>query len=95
MSMVGFVLGLGDRHAENILLDTMTGDAVHVDFNLLFDKGELLKVPEVCLIVYFCSLLKYANLGSAVQTYAQYGTQTFHKANCFYSIDLKHFRWTV
>ncbi|KAI1725259.1 FAD binding domain-containing protein [Ditylenchus destructor] len=47
MSMVGFVLGLGDRHAENILLDTMTGDAVHVDFNLLFDKGELLKVPEV------------------------------------------------
>jgi serine/threonine-protein kinase ATR len=25
MSMVGFVLGLGDRHAENLLIDTMTG----------------------------------------------------------------------
>ncbi|EGO27933.1 hypothetical protein SERLADRAFT_414152 [Serpula lacrymans var. lacrymans S7.9] len=38
MSMVGFILGLGDRHCENILLDTNTGDAVHVDFNCLFEK---------------------------------------------------------
>jgi len=29
---------LGDRHCENILLDTNTGDVVHVDFNCLFDK---------------------------------------------------------
>jgi len=26
---------LGDRHLENILLDTITGGVVHVDFNLL------------------------------------------------------------
>ncbi|KAF9450926.1 hypothetical protein P691DRAFT_724995 [Macrolepiota fuliginosa MF-IS2] len=26
MSMVGFILGLGDRHCENILLDTISGD---------------------------------------------------------------------
>ena len=29
---------LGDRHLENILLDENTGDAIHVDFNCLFDK---------------------------------------------------------
>jgi serine/threonine-protein kinase ATR len=29
---------LGDRHGENILLDTNTGDVVHVDFNCLFEK---------------------------------------------------------
>jgi phosphatidylinositol kinase/protein kinase (PI-3 family) len=29
---------LGDRHCENILLDTNTGDVVHVDFNCLFEK---------------------------------------------------------
>ncbi|KAI0254821.1 hypothetical protein BJV78DRAFT_1273863 [Lactifluus subvellereus] len=46
MSMVGFILGLGDRHTENILLDTNTGSIVHVDFNCLFDKGKLLEVPE-------------------------------------------------
>lgn len=48
MSMVGFVLGLGDRHGENLLIDVTNGDAIHVDFNLLFNKGENLAVPEVC-----------------------------------------------
>lgn len=46
MSMVGFILGLGDRHCENILLDTNTGDLVHVDFNCLFEKGKTLETPE-------------------------------------------------
>lgn len=46
MSMVGYILGLGDRHCENILLDQITGDVVHVDFNCLFEKGKLLETPE-------------------------------------------------
>ncbi|KAI0068558.1 hypothetical protein BV25DRAFT_1792048 [Artomyces pyxidatus] len=46
MCMVGFILGLGDRHCENILLDENTGAAVHVDFNCLFDKGKTLETPE-------------------------------------------------
>jgi hypothetical protein len=29
---------LGDRHCENILLDIVTGDLIHVDFNCLFEK---------------------------------------------------------
>lgn len=39
MSMAGYILGLGDRHGENILLDSTSGDVVHVDFNCLFNKG--------------------------------------------------------
>ena len=39
MSMVGFIVGLGDRHGENILLDSGCGDAVHVDLSCLFNKG--------------------------------------------------------
>ncbi|KAJ2077183.1 hypothetical protein H4R24_005284 [Coemansia sp. RSA 988] len=46
MSMVGHVLGLGDRHCENILLDESSGAVVHVDFNCLFDKGMTLEKPE-------------------------------------------------
>ncbi|KAG0169780.1 serine/threonine-protein kinase M1 [Apophysomyces sp. BC1015] len=46
MSIVGHILGLGDRHTENILFDSMTGDSVHVDVNMLFDKGLALAVPE-------------------------------------------------
>lgn len=39
ISMVGYMLGLGDRHGENILFDSTNGDSVHVDFNCLFNKG--------------------------------------------------------
>ncbi|GMT19722.1 hypothetical protein PFISCL1PPCAC_11019, partial [Pristionchus fissidentatus] len=47
MSMIGFVLGLGDRHADNILVDQSDGGLMHVDFNILFNRGEKLKVPEI------------------------------------------------
>ncbi|KAJ2310176.1 hypothetical protein H4S02_003575, partial [Coemansia sp. RSA 2611] len=46
MSMVGHILGLGDRHCENILLDERSGSVVHVDFNCLFEKGMTLEKPE-------------------------------------------------
>ena len=47
MSMVGYIIGLGDRHLENILLDKTTGEVVHVDFSALFNRGEGMAVPEV------------------------------------------------
>lgn len=47
MSMVGYILGLGDRHGENILFDETNGDAVHVDFNCLFNQGESFAYPEI------------------------------------------------
>ena len=46
-SMVGHIVGLGDRHGENILLDRSTGEVVHVDFDCLFDKGLTLQRPEI------------------------------------------------
>ncbi|KAJ3075069.1 serine/threonine-protein kinase M1 [Podochytrium sp. JEL0797] len=46
MSMVGYVVGLGDRHGENILFDELSGDCVHVDLNCLFDKGMTFEKPE-------------------------------------------------
>lgn len=47
ISIVGYILGLGDRHGENILLDATNGDTVHVDFNCLFNKGETFEIPEM------------------------------------------------
>jgi serine/threonine-protein kinase ATR len=47
MSIVGHVLGLGDRHGENILLQEGNGGAFHVDFNCLFDKGLTFEKPEL------------------------------------------------
>ncbi|KAJ5895477.1 hypothetical protein N7495_007168 [Penicillium taxi] len=47
MSMVGYVLGLGDRHGENLSFEEETGGILHVDFNCLFDKGQTFEKPEV------------------------------------------------
>ena len=46
-SVCGHVVGLGDRHGENVLIDSKSGDCVHVDFSCLFDKGLALEKPEV------------------------------------------------
>ncbi|KAJ8905529.1 hypothetical protein NDN08_002036 [Rhodosorus marinus] len=46
-SMTGYIVGLGDRHGENITIEMSTGTCVHVDFACMFDKGLTLKVPEL------------------------------------------------
>jgi PI-3-kinase-related kinase SMG-1 len=35
MSVVGYIIGLGDRHLDNILLDTKRGEVVHIDYSIL------------------------------------------------------------
>ncbi|ODA82557.1 hypothetical protein RJ55_01064 [Drechmeria coniospora] len=47
ISMLGHALGLGDRHGHNILLDTKTGEAVHIDLGVAFEAGRILPVPEL------------------------------------------------
>lgn len=41
MSVVGHMLGLGDRHTKNILLDKSTGEAVNIDLGIAFDQVRL------------------------------------------------------
>ncbi|KJH42634.1 FATC domain protein [Dictyocaulus viviparus] len=40
MSMIGAILGLGDRHLDNVLVNLDRGDVVHIDYNICFDKVE-------------------------------------------------------
>ena len=46
-SMVGYIIGLGDRHSSNILIFKTTGELVHIDLGIAFDQGKLLRVPEL------------------------------------------------
>lgn len=46
-SILGHILGLGDRHGHNILLDEKTGEVVHIDLGVAFEAGRILPVPEV------------------------------------------------
>jgi serine/threonine-protein kinase ATR len=55
-SIVGYIVGLGDRHGENslnnffntqVLFDKNTGECVQIDFSMLFEKGKTLAVKEM------------------------------------------------
>ncbi|KAI1620071.1 ataxia telangectasia mutated family protein [Exophiala viscosa] len=47
ISILGHVLGLGDRHGHNILLDEKSGEVVHIDLGVAFEAGRILPIPEV------------------------------------------------
>ena len=40
------MIGIGDRHAQNILVDTVTAELVHIDFGIVFEQGKTLTTPE-------------------------------------------------
>lgn len=46
MSMIGYIIGLGDRHLDNVLIDLTSGEVIHIDYNVCFEKGKQLRVPE-------------------------------------------------
>lgn len=47
MSMVGYILGLGDRHPSNLMMDRYTGKIIHIDFGDCFEAAILReKFPE-------------------------------------------------
>jgi ataxia telangiectasia mutated family protein len=37
-SIVGHILGLGDRHGANILIDNGSGEVVHIDLGIAFEQ---------------------------------------------------------
>ena len=43
---MGYFVGLGDRHASNILIDQTSGELVHIDLGIAFEQGRLLPMPE-------------------------------------------------
>ncbi|TQB68311.1 serine/threonine-protein kinase M1 [Monascus purpureus] len=79
MSMVGYVLGLGDRHGENILFEEGTGGILHVDFNCLFDKGLTFDKPE---------LVPFRLTHNMVDAFGAYGYNGPFRRTCEISLNL-------
>lgn len=44
-SIVGHVLGLGDRHISNILIDKYTGELIHIDLGIAFEQVRGVAAP--------------------------------------------------
>jgi len=48
LQLCSYILGIGDRHLENFLVDVATGDAIAIDFGHAFGSAtELLRYPEL------------------------------------------------
>ncbi|XP_068601356.1 serine-protein kinase ATM [Brachionichthys hirsutus] len=45
-SIVGYIVGLGDRHIQNILIDEQTAELIHIDLGVAFEQGKILPTPE-------------------------------------------------
>ncbi len=45
--IAGYILGIGDRHLENFLINCKNGELVGIDFGYSFGTGISLAVPEL------------------------------------------------
>jgi len=46
-SILGWIIGLGDRHNQNILVDTRSGEMIQIDLGVCFEAGRVLPIPEL------------------------------------------------
>ena len=47
-SIVGYIIGLGDRHPSNLLIDSNSGKIIHIDFGDCFEKASKREyLPEI------------------------------------------------
>ena len=50
-SIIGHVVGLGDRHVSNILMDEARGELVHIDLGIAFDQVRALSLSLFALVI--------------------------------------------
>jgi DNA-dependent protein kinase catalytic subunit len=46
-SIASYLIGIGDRHLENYLIDTTDGEILGIDFGIAFGSGVHLGIPEL------------------------------------------------
>ena len=46
-SVASYLIGIGDRHLENFLIDTTDGELLGIDFGIAFGSNVHLCIPEL------------------------------------------------
>jgi phosphatidylinositol kinase/protein kinase (PI-3 family) len=72
-SMAGHIVGLGDRHCDNLLIDVQRGTNVQIDFGHLFDSARDLPYPEV---------MAFRLSQNMVDSFGVYGVEGGFRATC-------------
>lgn len=78
-SIVGHILGLGDRHSSNILIDNVSGEVVHIDLGIAFDQ--------------VCSLPLALSPGSDKHVKSYQGKVTDYSGESSIPYDREYCRW--
>jgi phosphatidylinositol kinase/protein kinase (PI-3 family) len=59
-SIVGYVMGIGDRHPQNIMFDSRTAELLHIDFGIAFEqvrKKQLMSTALRCVTVAYAIIV--------------------------------------
>lgn len=72
-------VGLGDRHVQNILIDTQTADLIHIDLGIAFEQGKILPIPET---------VPFRLTRDIVDGFGICAMEGLFKANCELALDL-------
>ena len=74
-TICGYILGIGDRHLDNYLVDESTGQVIGIDFGAAFGYGLGLPVPELMpcrLTRQFLNILNPLNTKIHIRNYMIY-----------------------
>ena len=71
-SVFCYMIQLGDRHFDNILITTDKCTIIHIDFDCIFSKGKVLPVPEIVDFRLTLNVLASMGLASCFGLFRQY-----------------------
>lgn len=58
-SVIGHILGIGDRHGGNILIHEKSGEVVHIDFGIVFEQGKVRTVGGPVVVGFSCDIASH------------------------------------
>ncbi|CAO1436743.1 unnamed protein product [Diamesa tonsa] len=94
MNIAHWILGIGDRHLSNIMIDQRTGHLIGIDFGLSFGAASHLRIPELVpfrLTSHFVDILEPMGISGLIRQNMIYTLRCFKSSQSDISICLDMF----